>query len=127
VTLEKTFQAALMVHVGAKPFARLWRQNVAVLRVRDSVGRTERFFHAGPPKGAADLSGIVTPEGWRIEIEVKAAKGKRSKAQLSWADFIERSGGVYVLVQYDEALDLDANLAAAERSILAAIAARRAR
>jgi hypothetical protein len=126
-TAEKTFQASLLLRIGARPSLRVWRQNVGTLRVRDSAGRTERFFHAGPPEGAADLSGIVLPEGWRIEIELKAASGRRTKPQEAWGAFIERSGGVYVLIRYDEARPLEANLDAAECLIRSAIDARRAR
>lgn len=127
MTAEKTFQAELMLRVGSRPYARLWRQNCGKIPVRDRTGKTARVFNAGPPKGAADISGIILPEGWRLEIEVKAGKGKRSPAQESWAAFIERSGGVYVLLAYDEARSLTSNLELAEQSILRAVDARRAR
>lgn len=122
---ELTFQDHLKLHLGAHPSVRWWRQNSGVVPIRNLAGKVERYFHAGPPKGAADLSGIVCSEGWRLEVELKSATGKRSKEQIAWGDFIARSGGVYTLVAYDPALTLEENLLLAERVILDAIQARR--
>ena len=49
--------------------------------------------------GQADISGIIAPEGRRLEIEIKTGKGKQSEAQLRYQAMIKRSGGVYVLVR----------------------------
>jgi hypothetical protein len=87
---EKAFQSQLMLALSQLPRVRVWRQNVGIVETAD-----RRFFHAGPPKGAADISGIVAPEGWRLEVECKAGKGKRSPEQIAWAAFIQLSGGVY--------------------------------
>jgi len=124
--LELEFQDALKLHLGAHPYVRWWRQNSGVVPIRNRSGKVERYFHAGPPKGAADMSGIVRPEGWRLEVELKSATGKRSPEQIHWGEFIMSSGGVYALVGYDPSLTLAANAAAAAIVILAAIDARRA-
>lgn len=124
---EKTFQNLVLLAMGTVGFLRLWRQNCGAVPIRDRAGRTERVFHAGPPAGAADLSGIVIPEGWRVEIEIKASGGKRTKKQEHWAEFIRASGGVYVLLKYDASIDVGANVWRARAAIEQAVAERRRR
>jgi len=122
---ELEFQDALRLRLGAHPSLRWWRQNTGSVPVRNQAGRVIRYFHAGPPTGAADLSGIVRPEGYRLEVELKSATGTRSAEQIRWADFIIESGGVYALVTYDADLSLADNVERASAIILAAIDARR--
>ena len=110
---------ALMLALGALPWCRVWRQNSGTIVFRDPSGST-RAFHAGPPKGAADISGIVIPEGWRLEIECKAGT-KRTSEQVRWAEFIARSGGVYVLAEASEGVD------GAMEKVSAAVDARKVR
>lgn len=125
--IELEYMQRLMLVLGARRELRLWRQNVGTVPIRDRTGRVDRVFHAGPPKGASDLSGIVLGPGWRLEIETKGSKGKRSKEQIAWARFIVASGGVYVLAGYDDKRTLDENLATAVYAVEAAIRERRAR
>lgn len=125
--VELDFMRALMLEIGASPGLRIWRQNCGEIPVRDRAGKVLRVFHPGPPVGASDISGIVQPEGWRLEIEVKSAVGKRSKAQIHWARFVVDSGGVYALVEYDADETLESNLAAACGQIQGAISERRGR
>lgn len=111
-----------------QPRVRVWRQNVGRFELADPVtGRsTGRFFNAGPEAGAADISGIVVGHGWRLEVEVKMDTD-RSPEQVSWAEFIAASGGVYALIRYDSAQPLEANKAAAVEVVRRAITARTAR
>jgi hypothetical protein len=122
---ELEFQQHLMLKLGATNTLRLWRQNVGSVPIRDRLGKVVRVFHAGPPTGASDLSGIVRPEGWRLEIELKSADGTRSLEQIRWGDFITASGGVYVLLAYDAGLSLADNVERAASAVLCAIDARR--
>ena len=46
--------------------------------------------------GQADISGIISPSGRRIEIECKTGSGVLSKPQRNWRDMIERHGGLFV-------------------------------
>lgn len=92
---------------------RVWRQNAGLSRVDGRVIR-------GAPAGAADLSGIVLPHGWRIEVEVKAVGGRQSLAQRRWQAMIERHGGVYIVCRGP---DIRAHVEA----VHAAVAARAAR
>lgn len=123
---EGVFLRAILLALGQRPDLRVWRQNVGTLALEDASGRV-RAFRAGPPKGAADLSGIVQPEGWRVELEVKSARGRRSPAQLQWERFIRTSGGVYLCATYDAGRSLEDNVRLAVQALDAAITARRTR
>ena len=122
---ELEFMRRLMLALGRRRDLRIWRQNVGRIQIRDDKGRLQRVFMAGPPPGAADLSGIAIPDGWRLEIEVKSARGRQSPAQKRWAEFIEQSGGVYVLVQLDPRLAMQDNVHQAVDAVDAALLARR--
>jgi hypothetical protein len=125
-TLELTFQAALFDALNApgRP-TRVHRQNVGTVVRRDARGRKQGIFHAGPPTGAADLAGLVAPDGLHLEVECKSASAPWTPAQHRWCDFIRARGGVYVLVRYDERYPLEVNVDVAVADIDAAIAERR--
>lgn len=124
--LENTFQARLLAEINAPARdTRVERQNVGSVAVRDEEGELQRFFHAGPKAGAGDLSGIVRPEGWRLEVEAKAAETRVRVAQKRRAKFIEAWGGVYVQCRYQAGRTMDENVASAILQIDAAIEARR--
>ncbi|MFA6166985.1 MAG: hypothetical protein WC700_10230 [Gemmatimonadaceae bacterium] len=126
-TLELTYQHALLAALNAPGRAtRVFRQNVGTVVKRDRRGRQVGVFHAGPPKGAADLSGIVAPDGTRLEVEVKSATAPWTPEQKRWRAFIVARGGVHVIVRFDEERSMDENVADAVGAIDAAIAARRA-
>lgn len=124
---ELDFQQRFMLAAGRHPEFRFHRQNVGSVPVRNAKGVLLRYFHAGPPTGASDLSGIVRPEGWRLEIELKSATGERSPEQIHWAEHIISSGGVYVLLTYDASRSMAENVAAAVAAIEDAIERRRRR
>ncbi len=88
---EKQLQNAILRAFGTRSDMRLWRANTGVAH----FGR--RFIQFGIP-GQADLTGIL-PNGRRLEIEVKAAAGRQTPAQLVFQAMIERFGGVYVLAR----------------------------
>jgi len=90
--LELSFQSRLMLALTKRSNVRVWRVNVGT--VRKAVGG---FFHAGPPKGAADVAGIIGPEGWSLQIECKAAGRKRKPEQVAWAEMVTSFGAVYLL------------------------------
>lgn len=118
---EHPFMKHLMIALGTRRDLKIWRQNCGKVPIRDDDGRVLRVFDAGPPKGAADLSGIVIPEGWRLEIEVKADGGRVSPAQKRWRDFIVASGGVHAVVKFDDGATLEENVARAVATIEQAI------
>ena len=87
---------------------RVWRQNCGKIVFIDKKTKKIRTFSAGPPKGAADLSGIY--HGYRVEIEVKAPGKKRTQEQEHWAKFVQEHGGIYLLVTYDTSKSLKENV-----------------
>ena len=68
-----------------------WRQNTGAVTIGN---RHVRFGIAG----AADITGILA-DGRRLEIEVKAPKGRQSVTQKAFQEVIERMGGLYVLAR----------------------------
>jgi hypothetical protein len=84
-------------------------------------------FHAGAPNGAADISGYVRPEGWRLEIEVKGPGGVRTPEQERFARLVTQGGCVYAFVAYDAERSMSENVAAGVRLVEATIAERRRR
>jgi len=113
MTTEAKFQAAIMIAASKIPGMRVWRQNVG--SVKKAGGG---MFHAGPPKGAADISGIYAPSGRRVEIEVKAAGKKPRPEQIKWGSFIHTAGGIYVLAVFDKRRTLADNVASVVEAIL---------
>lgn len=88
---EHQIQNEILRVFGSRSDMRLWRANTGVARYGD---RVVRFGVAGQ----ADLTGIL-PNGTRLEIEVKDAKGRQSKSQQNYQRMIERFGGVYILAR----------------------------
>lgn len=49
----------------------------------------------------ADISGAISPEGWRVEIEMKPERGahrnkKTLLAQKRWGIMIKKCGAIYI-------------------------------
>lgn len=97
---EFSFMHELLSALNRLPGVRAWRQNVGTVRTGDG-----RMFHAGPPRGASDIVGIVSPGGWLLSIECKAGKGKRTAAQEAWAEMIGAAGGIYLCLHAKEGVE----------------------
>lgn len=115
---EQIFQNELMQRLSLIPGVRVWRQPAGeVPAQRGGVVKCA-------PVGAADLSGIVAPEGWRLEIECKGEKTytapERRKKQAAWRAFILESGGIHLQLR-------GPSVEAAFIEVLEAIGRRRAR
>lgn len=81
---------------------RVWRSNAGVM----VVGRgPRRRVIRGAPAGSADLIGIVSPEGYHLEIEVKD-RARQTEKQKRWQRLIESRGGIYVLCRRDRKAEL---------------------
>ena len=118
---ETTFMNELLLALSRGLPVRCWRQNAGVFKLRgDGVAK-------GAPEGAADITGVVVPEGWRLEVEVKSATGRLRPAQVRWAGWCAAWGAVHAVVQYDAAQSPAANVGRGVDLVRAAIAARRAR
>ena len=72
---------------------RLWRSSVGIGLTFDG----SRVIKYGIV-GQADLSGIISG-GRRLEIEVKAARGVQSIAQINFGAMITKFGGTYVVAR----------------------------
>jgi len=101
---EKHLQNEILRQFGTDARIRLWRANAGVavagevsriLTMCRRAGIAARPVRFGVP-GQADLTGIL-PDGRRLEIEVKAARGRQTEDQQNYQTMIERLGGVYVL------------------------------
>lgn len=119
---EQEFQQRLRIAITRDlPELRLWRQPAG--RIRSDRGT----FVDCAPVGAADLTGILRPEGWRVEIEVKGTATRVTAEQRAWGAFVSSAGGVYYLARYNADLALEDNLAGAIAELRIALGARRAR
>lgn len=113
--IEVDYMRELMVHIGAWPELRIWRQNCGGIVKRDAKGRPIGRFASGVPDGAADISGIAA-DGSRIEIEckmkeaIKKKKGKLEENQEAWRDMIEKYGGIHIVVVFDPDISLEENM-----------------
>lgn len=94
LTVESDVVAAILKHYEKHPTVTIWRQNTGA---KSRGGRLIRFGKVG----AGDLTGLIAPDGRRLEIECKKKGNKtdpdRVLAQQKYADMIRSNGGVYVL------------------------------
>jgi hypothetical protein len=125
--LEQDFLEHLLVAIGHDKDIRIHRQNCGQVVTRTRTGQPTGVFKAGPPPGASDLNGIVSPEGWRIEIEMKGARTKVRPEQENWRKMILRMGGVHCMIRFNEGMTMKENVKSAVDTIYEAIEERRAR
>lgn len=97
---ELPFMAALLSALSGLPGVRVWRQNVGTVKLGDG-----RFFHAGPPRGAADIAGIVAPGGWFLAIETKGSHTRTTREQIAYAEMIGAAGGIYLRLNAKDGLE----------------------
>jgi hypothetical protein len=122
---ETDFRRVLLVHIGARSTYRVWAQNCGRIAIRDNRGSVQRYFDAGPPEGAADISGVVIPEGWRIEFELKGPRTRVKQAQTNWGERMGEFGAVYALYRIDASRSLVENLDRAAYELDVAIEVKR--
>ena len=85
---ERDVVNAVLLALSAEPGVRVWRHNVGAMK-----SDTGRFVRFGLP-GQSDISGILSPEGWRLEVEAKTQTGRLSESQRRWLDMINNQGGI---------------------------------
>ena len=117
---EQDFSNALRVAItAARCGVTLWRQPAGKIR-------TDRgTWVECAPVGAADLTGVVAPEGWRVEIEVKGAKTRESPEQRHWRERMTALGCLALTLRLDASRTLAENASDAAATVRAAIATRR--
>jgi hypothetical protein len=117
---EQDFSNALRVAITAARFGvTLWRQPAG--KVRTDRGTWVECA----PVGAADLTGVVAPEGWRVELEVKGAKTRETPEQRHWRERMTALGCVALTLRLDAGRTLAENASDAAETVRAAIATRR--
>ncbi|MBL8684404.1 MAG: hypothetical protein JNK05_34845 [Myxococcales bacterium] len=117
---EQVFQNRLLVALSKIEGVRVWRQNAGKVVARRGAVK-------GAPKGAADITGIIAPEGWRIEIEVKASVTGITRQQIKWLETMRERGAVVLVARYREELSAEENIAAVCESLTESIVTRRKR
>jgi len=106
---EAEYQEALRRRLGSCLEVRLWRQLVGNFWTK--YGDSDfRPIKAGPPKGAADLSGLVLSSGKRLEIEIKGPDGRLSKEQEQFRKNMLDWNAVHMVCFYDKGLSLEENV-----------------
>ena len=117
---EQDFSNALRVAITAARFGvTLWRQPAG--KVRTDRGTWVECA----PVGAADLTGVVAPEGWRVELEVKGARTRETPEQRHWKERMTALGCVALTLRLDASRTLAENAIDAAETVRAAIATRR--
>jgi hypothetical protein len=89
---ESKIQEIVLAHVNRIPGVEVWRMNTG--GARTATG----FVRYGEP-GQADLAGLMAPTGRRLEIELKAKRGKLRDTQEEYRERIERCGGLYIVAR----------------------------
>ncbi len=92
---EQPFKQALRKRLFAQLGLTLWPQPPGKLPLR-SGGWVE-----AAPVGAADLTGIVNPEGWRIELECKGLRTVETAEQRRWREWILAQGGIALRARWN--------------------------
>lgn len=80
----------ILAHYDKHPRIKLWRQNTGVARIKGSFVRFGKV-------GCGDISGVIAPDGRRIEVECKLRKGVHREAQMAFGEMIRKHGAIYVL------------------------------
>lgn len=77
--------------VGGSGLARVWPNEVGLVRAFDNP---ERTFFTGLV-GASDILGIIC-NGRFLAIEIKTGRGKLRKSQINFRDMVTRFGGLFI-------------------------------
>ena len=72
---------------------RAWRNNTGA--AKNENGRFVRYGLVG----SADISGLMAPNGRRLEIEVKTPKGYATVKQKAFGAMINDMGGLWILAR----------------------------
>lgn len=116
---EQDFMAALMVRLCKVPGVRVWRQPAGQITTNRLTAVT------CAPVGAADVTGIVGPEGWTVQVECKMRGRKRTPEQVAWARMVAEHGAIYLLAVCDPRPGIDAEVERVANELEARIEERR--
>lgn len=114
---EAGIMKQVQLALSREPHVRCFRQNagkaLGVGMVRAAIAQTSgrsdlvnRLVTMQPlllmPEGAADLSGLVGPEGFRFECEVKGPQGELMAQQTKWGAMTQSLGGIWFVARSPE-------------------------
>lgn len=101
--------AIVIAKERGRPVWIYWRQNTGAGQLATARG-PGRFVRFALP-GSADYTGIVYPQGRRLDLEIKRPGGKPSPMQLALCDVVNGAGGRYVVVDsVSRAIDVVADI-----------------
>lgn len=90
---ETVLQRLILAQVPLKrPHVRVWRSNVVLAKVGNGFVRSL-------PDGYPDITGIISPTGRMLAIEVKQRNGRRSPEQITWGEWLIAAGACYVVAR----------------------------
>jgi hypothetical protein len=114
---EQNFQQLLRLEVTRSlgDRVRLWRQPAG--RVQTNRGTVVECA----PVGAADLSGLVSPTGVRLEVELKGARTKTTDDQVRWRESMLGRGAVALQLRFDPEVNMEGNVVLACAALARAV------
>ena len=93
---ETVLMNEILIALGRLPQCRVWRLNSGLFFTPDG-----RAVRAGV-KGCADITGLITGSGRRLEIEVKPPGMRQTQEQRDFQAMIEQFGGLYLVAHSAE-------------------------
>jgi predicted RNA-binding protein len=90
---EKLIQKSIQEWLNYHSEIFCFRVNVQGVPLHDGSGR----FRPSPHRGVADL--ICSVKGHFLAIEVKSKSGKQSAYQKTFQEYVEKSGGHYIIAR----------------------------
>jgi len=89
---EAKLQEITLAHANRIPGVKVWRMNTGAAEIG---GSWVKFGE----EGQADLAGLMAPSGRRLEIELKAKRGRLRAKQAEYGEMIEKHGGLYIVAR----------------------------
>lgn len=110
--LERAVMAAVQAYLRYRSDVVVFRQNTGAAQLKGRGGKMRPVFFG--VRGQADFSGLISPWGVRVEIEVKRPElGVQSDAQRVFEAKIKAAGGVYILARSADELRVELDIAIA--------------
>lgn len=108
---EHKLQSELLIRLSQVPGVVVWRNVVGTFKTM-SGGQIVRVGKLGQ----ADIFGMV--DGRFLSIEVKAAKGRKRKEQVTWAKLVELFDGIHIWAQLAGLDDIDDDIDSVVREVI---------
>lgn len=104
--LERDLQHAVRLRLGREADLCLWRNSAGATEEWNPDTAKARTIRYGLAPGAADLIGLLRPNGRFFALELKTDRGRLSPEQVRWLDLVRSFGGFAgVARSVDEAVE----------------------